>query len=357
MSDLHLGARTQVDVLQREEIRSALLEEVRRADRLVLLGDTLELRHGPLRSALDSAGPVLSELGAALGRDREVVIVPGNHDYGLLRGWLARRAGQRDPAPLGLESDVDWRDGEALAAVTAFLGPASVRAAYPGVWLRDDVYATHGHYVDRHNTVPTIERVGAGVMSRVVAEPDGGPHRVEDYEATLGPMYNWIESVAQSGGVHGHGSGGLQVRAWRMVHQPGRRRTLRSAGLTAGFSMLVALMNVARLGPFGTDVSAEQLRRGGLGAFAQVLERLEVRAPHVIFGHTHRAGPLPHDDHAEWTPVGISILNTGSWTHDRGFIGDSLDGNPYRPGFCAIVRETVPPELVNLLDGRERAPA
>jgi hypothetical protein len=344
-------------VLQRAEIRAALVEEVRRADRLVLLGDTLELRHGPLRGVLDSAAPALRELGEAVGRDREVVIVAGNHDYGLLQGWVARRAGQRDPTPLRLEAGVDWREGEALAALAGLLAPAEVRATYPGVWLRDDVYAIHGHYADRHNTVPIIERLGAALMSRVVAEPEGGPRRAEDYEATLGPMYSWIESVAQSGGVHGHGSGGLQVRAWHMLRQPGARRTWRGAGAAAGFSALVAVLNLAGLGPFGTDVSGEELRRAGLTAFGEVLARLEIPAPYVIFGHTHRAGPFPHDDASEWTRGGTSILNVGSWTYDPGWLGDSLDGSPYRPGFCAIVAETGPPELINLLDGRERAPA
>lgn len=333
-----------------------LLDAVRACDRLVLLGDTLELRHGPLRAAMDSAAPALRELGEALGPDREVVVVAGNHDYGLLRGWLLRREGQRDPAPLELETAIDWREGEVLAMLAGHLAPARVRAAYPGVWLRDDVYAIHGHYADRHNTVPIIERVGAGLMGRVVAEPDGGPRRPEDYEATLAPMYTWIESVAQSGGVHGHGSGGLQVRAWRTIQRPDGRRTLRSAGAAVGFSVLVALLNRAKVGPFGTDVSSEELRRAGLQAFGQVLERLGVNARYVIFGHTHRAGPLPADDRQEWIQGAISILNTGSWTYDRGFIGDSLDGNPYRPGFCVIVGDAGPPELVNVLDGRRRAP-
>jgi predicted phosphodiesterase len=344
-------------VLRRAEVRSALLAAVAECDRLVLLGDTLELRHGPLREALAGAEPVLRELGEALGARSEVVVVAGNHDYGLLRGWLERRASQREPGPLGLEREVDWRDGEPLAAIAGWLAPARVRASYPGVWLSDDVYAIHGHYGDRHNTVPIIERVGAGLMARVVAEPVGGPHRAEDYDATLGPMYAWIESVAQSGGVRGHGSGGLQVRAWRMLERPGMRRTARGAGVAAGFSALVGLMNLAKVGPFGTDVSGEELRRAALRAFRQVLDRLRVPAPNVIFGHTHRAGPLGDDDPSEWTTRGTSLLNTGSWTYDRGFVGDSLTGNPYRPGFCAMLGETGPPRLVNLLDGRvELAP-
>jgi predicted phosphodiesterase len=335
-------------MLRRPEVRAALMAAVAECDRLVLLGDVLELRHGPLRNALDAAEPVLRELGEALGTGREIVLVAGNHDHGLLRGWLERRAALSEPSPLGLERDVDWREGEPLALLADWLGPSAVRVAYPGAWLRDDVYAIHGHYADRHNTVPIIERLGAGFMARVVAEPPGGPHTAEDYEATLGPMYDWIEAVAQSGGVRGHGSGGLQVRAWRMLERPGMRRTVRGAGVAAGFRAFVGLLNLANVGPFGTDVTGAELRRAGLLAFREVLERLGVRAPNVIFGHTHRAGPLPDDDLAEWA----GLVNTGSWTYDREFVGDAAGGNPYRPGFCAIVNDGGPAQLVNLLDGR-----
>jgi hypothetical protein len=286
-------------MLRRPQVLAPLLDAVRDSDRLILLGDTLELRHGPL----------------------------------------------------GLEAEVDWRSGEALARVVQALAPARVRSAYPGVWLREDVYAIHGHYADRHHTVPIIERLGAGVMARVVAEPVEGPRRAEDYETTLGPMYAWIEAVAQSGGVRGHGSGGLQIRAWQALQQPGGRRTLRGAGAAAGFWALVALLNRVKIGPFGTDVSGPELRRASLRASHEMLARLGVTAPHVIFGHTHRAGPALGDDRSEWARDGRSMINTGSWTYDRGFIGDALRGNPYRPGFAAIVEDHGPPELVNLLDG------
>ena len=342
-------------MLRRPQVLAALLDAVRDSDRLVLLGDTLELRHGPVRAALDVAEPVLGKLGDALGADREVVIVAGNHDHGLVRGWLERRAMADGPAALGLEAEVDWRSGEVLARVVEALAPARVRAAYPGVWLGENVYAIHGHYADRHHTVPIIERLGAGLMARVVAEPAEGPRRAEDYETTLAPMYAWIEGVAQSGGVRGHGSGGLQIRAWRALQQPGGRRTLRSAGAAAGFSALVALLNRAKIGPFGTDVSGPELRRAGLQAFYEVLDRLAVTASDVIFGHTHRAGPAPGDDRSEWARDGRSVVNTGSWTHDRGFVGDSLGGNPYRPGFGVIIEDGSAPQLVNLLDGRDPA--
>jgi Calcineurin-like phosphoesterase len=350
VSDLHLGARTEVDVLRRAEVRESLVAAVSGVDRLVLLGDTLEFRHGPLRDALDVAEPILRELGEALGPQGEAVIVFGNHDHLLLRGWLARRAGTGAMPPLGLETEIDWREGEPLEEIASWLAPARVRAAYPGVWLRDDVYAIHGHYGDRHNTVPILERLGAGVMARLVNEPEGGPRSAEDYEGTLSPMYAWIDTVAQTGGVRGRGGGSLQVRAWHALQGPGGR-TVRSAGIAAAFGGMVAVLNRAGLGPFGADVSAPALRQGGLHGISEVLERLGVEARYVIFGHTHRAGPGPSDDVSEWqTTGGIALLNTGSWVHDRNWTGNSTSGSPYRPGFSVLLDDDQAPRLVNLLD-------
>ena len=77
MSDLHLGARGRQDVLRRERERAALVAGLRDCERLILLGDVLELRHGPLRAAVAQAEPVLRALGSAVD---DVVVVAGNHD-------------------------------------------------------------------------------------------------------------------------------------------------------------------------------------------------------------------------------------------------------------------------------------
>ncbi len=259
----------------------------------------LELRHGPLRSALSAAEPVLRAVAAALGREREVVVVPGNHDHLLAHAWLERRAREGSPEALGLESAVEVLPGDALAAVADLLEPARVRAAYPGLWLREDVYATHGHYGDRHTTVPMLERLSAGVMARVVRERDGGPERAEDYEAELAPMYAWIDAVAQAGGAHlGRSGHEPSSRAWGALTNG--RRGIRGRALAAGFPVAVAGLNRLGLGPLSPDLSGESLRRAGVRAFAEVLTRLGVDAPYAIFGHTHRAGPLPADEQAEW---------------------------------------------------------
>ncbi len=51
-SDLHLGAGTDSDLLRDERFRQPLLEAVAGADRVILLGDVIELRDRPLAEAL-----------------------------------------------------------------------------------------------------------------------------------------------------------------------------------------------------------------------------------------------------------------------------------------------------------------
>ncbi len=333
--------------------RAALVAAVADCERLVLLGDILELRHGPARDALSAAAPVLREVGAALPTGAEVVIVPGNHDHHLLTPWLGRRFQTASPPPLGLESAVSFEPSDPLATVAGWFGGAAVRVAYPGVWLRDDVYAIHGHYCDRHTTVPMFERIGAGVMARIVGEPPEGPVTPEHYEAVLAPIYAWIAAIAERGGPDlGRSSHGASAQAWRAL--AGRRRggNVRRLALGAAFPLVVAALNRARLGPLRADISGPELRRAAIVAFGQVVERLRVRAEHVVFGHTHRAGPLGGDDRSQWRPpAGPQLINTGSWVLEPSFLGPRPDESPYRPGFAVRLESDAPPELVNLLDG------
>ena len=296
----------------------------------------------------------LAELGEALGAAGEVVIVPGNHDHHLLGAWLERRARRGPPPPLGLESPVDWRAGEPLATLARHLGAPAVRAAYPGVWLRDDVYAMHGHYSARHTTIPMFERLGAGAMARFLGEAPGGPARAEDYEATLAPIYAWIHAVAQSAGGNVAGSQRASSRAWRALAGGSGRRSLRRRAVVTGFPAVVAGLNRAGLGPLQSDVSMPALSHAGLRATAQVITGLGVSAPHVIFGHTHRAGPLPGDDETDWATPDGRMINAGCWVYDRQFVNDG-PRSAYWPGTCVALEEERPPELRRLLGDFERA--
>lgn len=329
-----------------------LCQALRGVDRLVLLGDVLELRHGPERDALGAAEPVLRAIGEALG-EAEVVIVPGNHDHHLLAPWFERRSLLAEPPPLELESPVQWREQEALGRLASHLAPARVRAAYPGVWLGRDVYAMHGHYGDRHTTVPMFERLGAGAMARIAAR-GRPPVRIEDYEAVLGPMYAWIHALAQGGReAPGESSHGPSSQAWRALRarRGGPVGKLRRVALGAGLRIAVAGLDRAGLGPLRADISSPELRRAGLAACAQVVGRLGIEARQVIFGHTHRAGPLPEDELGEWEAgAGARLINSGCWVHEAAYLGRDPGRSPYRPGFAVEIADGAEPQLRNLLD-------
>ena len=70
VSDLHLGGRLGHDVLRRPAALDALLAALDGVDRLVLLGDIIELAERRPRQAMEVAEPVLRALGARLGRCR-----------------------------------------------------------------------------------------------------------------------------------------------------------------------------------------------------------------------------------------------------------------------------------------------
>jgi hypothetical protein len=272
---------------------------------------------------------------------------------------MARRAAAGPPEPLGLESSVDWWGGESLARVAEMLGGggARVRAAYPGVWLRDDVYGTHGHYLDRHTTVPLFERLGVGAMARALGRPVEQARSAEDYEAVLAPLYALIHEVAQSGRI-GTPSPGSSARAWQALGRGFRGGTLRQRALGLGAAGAVTLLNRAGIGPVRTDLSAVELRRAGLRAFSQVLLTLNVQCRYAIFGHTHRAGPLPGDEAAEWSGPGeTQLVNSGCWVHEPIFLGTHPRESPYRAGFAVRFEDDEPPRVVNLLEETRRRPA
>ena len=163
ISDLHLGVASDEDVLRDPAIRRILFEEIASADRLVLLGDVIELRNLPLGPSLERSRPFFEELGEAIG-DAEVTLVPGNHDARLAEPLLDQLSIKGDPT-LGLEHRYAPSPGP-LAMVDEWLGPARLQAAYPGIWLREDVYATHGHYLDVHLSLPRAECLAAAHAMR-----------------------------------------------------------------------------------------------------------------------------------------------------------------------------------------------
>ena len=220
VSDLHLGSGAGADLLRRAEIRRTLIEALDGIDRLVLLGDTLELRHGPPREALAAARGLFEDLAEAFA-GREIVLVPGNHDHALIEPWLARRAEEERGEPLAPEQLLEpWQASPMAERVAALAAPAVLRVAYPGLWVRPDVYATHGHFLDCHLTVPTIERLSLGVMSRLLGRPARAFSSVDDYEAVCAPAFAWRDAVSRSARPGAAVSGIATADAWKALGGP-----------------------------------------------------------------------------------------------------------------------------------------
>ncbi len=354
VSDLHLGARTDVDVLRRPAALEPLLAALAGVDRLVLLGDLLELRHGPVRDALDDARPILRAVAGALPAGAEVVLVPGNHDHRLVAPWLDWRE-HAGHTPLGLEERAGPRASAATRALERMLAPARLDVAYPGVWLADGVYATHGHYLDIHVTIPGFERLGAGVLGRTLRTSPDDATQPDDYELVLAPMYALLDAIAARA-LDGRGGerANASSRAWALLTAD-EARPWRGRVLARAFPVALAALGRAGLGPLSADLSGPGLRRAALAAMRAVVGHLRLEARHVVFGHTHRAGPLPGDDRSEWAlPGGAQLHNAGSWVFEAMYL-DRGWGSPYWPGGVVELEDDGEPRHVRLLDGVDAA--
>ena len=350
LSDLHLGAGAGEDVLRDPTVRRLLLEEIGDADRVVLLGDVVELRDLSLGVALAAARPFFEDLGDALGA-REVTIVPGNHDHRLaepLLDGLSLAGG----AGLGLEQAADPSPGP-TGLIDEWLGPARLRIAYPGVWLRGDVYATHGHYMDAHLTLPRAECVAAALRMRLSGPlPDHASPA--DYERVLRPLYGLAYGAAQVRPAPlSRRRGAPSEAAWEMLsggaeRRGNRRRRLAIAAARRGFPAAIWTLNKLLRSSFASDISSAAIFSGGIEGAAEMASRLGLEGVHVITGHTHRGGP--YEGEAEWPLAGGGRLhNSGSWVFATVFHHPGRPPGPYWPGTVTWVEDSDAPRRVRLL--------
>lgn len=334
VSDMHLGARLRRDVLRTPEALGALLDALDGVDRLVLLGDVVELLEGRPRRAMEAAEPVLRAIGARLGAGGDVILVPGNHDAALVRPWL-----RAQPETLAVAARIPSDATPMLARIADWLAPAAVRVHYPGVWLSEGVYATHGHYLDRHllpESAYGIARGLPGPDTRDAAMPI-------DYELPHGPSLTRVEALLTRWLPRPLAAladdAAEYLRAATMPGLPVRLRSRRFAPLAA---MLLGL----------------QMQRASIPALARVVHRLGIDADWVIFGHVHRAGPLPGDDPRRWAGPGgrPRIANTGAWTYEPLLIHRAAaPPHPYWPGGAIVLDDDGDPQAIGLLDHLDAA--
>lgn len=324
ISDLHLGNRRGRDVLRLGVPRERLLQAIDSVDRLVLLGDTVELMTRSPRDAMAAAEPVLRSIGRRLGANREVIVIAGNHDAPLVRRWALQRGRH-----LGLDERVDPSVTRALSRVASWLGPARVTVRYPGAWLEDRVWVTHGHYLDRHLIPESAFGLPRGRLQ--IAGEAASPF---DYERARRRR---------------RGSPAPQRLLSRFAARPlattleviGER--LRSAAVPG----LPIMLQRIRLAPLTALAIDTQMRYASLAAMGQVVTRLGVDAEFVVFGHVHRTGPLNGEP---WPNGGTRLLNCGSWLYEPLLVDRAARPHPYWPGGAVLLESGRAPRAVGLLD-------
>jgi calcineurin-like phosphoesterase family protein len=343
VSDLHLGSGFGEDLLRVPAVRRTLLERLAGADRLILLGDVLELRELPLARVLDSARPFFEELGEAMA-GRPVILVPGNHDHRLAEPLLEQLALSGEQ--LGLEHRARPA-GIPAGRLAAWLGEAELEVAYPGLWLRDDVYATHGHYMDCHMSLPRMECVAAAATMRTLRPLPDQPSPI-DYEQVLRPVYELTYGLAQ-GGTPRRASRPSE-RAWRSISSRDgtRRNRIRRAAIGAAIPPAIWALNRLLRAEFETDFSSGSISGSGIAAATELSRHLRIDAAHMLTGHTHRGGPW--DEEAEWPlPGGGRLHNTGSWVFATAFHHPGTPPSAYWPGTVTWLEDSGPPQHERLL--------
>ena len=353
LSDLHLGAAASNDLLRSPAMLERVAPELEGAERVILLGDIVELRDRPISVALDSASPFFEMLGD-VADGAELVLVPGNHDHHLFSAWSESRRLSANPKPLGLEQRAKARSGP-LGVLARKVPGCDLYLSYPGIWLADGIYATHGHYLDAHLTVPTFERLGVGAVERVIGGLPDGARSPADYERVLAPLYAFLFSLAQSGGSASEGPG-PSVRVWSALGggQTAAKKMQKVLLGSVALPGAIAVANRLGIGRFNTDLSLKEISRATAAAMVETVERLEIEADTVIFGHTHRRGPLPGEE--PWkAKTGANLINTGSWVYSPGLLGATAKGSAYWPGTIAVLEDGGAPELRYLLDDAPHA--
>jgi UDP-2,3-diacylglucosamine pyrophosphatase LpxH len=320
VSDLHLGNRGGRDVVRLPEVRERLLAAVEDsgAERVVLLGDTVELvQHRHPRRSMLMAEPVLRALADGLGPDREVIVVPGNHDAPLLRRWALAQGDALKPS-----HTVPASASPALESLVSWLGRARTRVSYPGVWLGDRIWATHGHYLDHH----LLPDSTFGVLRPAS----------RDVSATTPMGYERL---------HRHGVRSRESLADRLMARP--VATLAQTVLEPIRALPRVLLNTG-MAPVTAKVLDVQMRRAAVPAMARVVQRLGIDADWVLFGHVHRRGPIGDEP---WpSRQGRRLVNTGAWLYEPLLVDRASQPHPYWPGGAVVLAEGRPPRCVGLLD-------
>jgi hypothetical protein len=389
LSDLHQGAWQLNDLLRYPFFINRLTNALEGVDEVVLLGDVLELRFQRVDEALRAARPFFTALGEALrhrSRLRQparVVYVAGNHDHHFALQLIEREQEEAiergDPQAYRFSGRVRVPpEAFIIRELRAMLGPhVAVEFAYSYARLETQTgpaLALHGHYLDLHLASPG-ERLLALVQQALTAyQLDALPPGFDLYEAVLRPQFELLYWIGQS-------PAGAQVQSnlWRRLRGDDRqiprsvvgrvkriaaRRALRVAEALAGAAAHqltervlkgdVSLISPARATDAEEGIAALMASLRALQPEIFALEKWQSPPAHIIFGHTHRAGPLAGQDSPQcwrvtWAGRAVDLWNCGSWLYDS---ERALTEEYYRtrwPGTLVLIPDGEPPRIVSLL--------
>ena len=277
VSDLHLGARLGRDVLRRPAALAALLDALDGVRRLVLLGDVVELVEGDPRGALAAAEPVLRAIGAAWAPGARSSSCPATTTTRSSAPGCARTP--RRPRSSTASSRTTRRRCSRRSRRSS--RPRASRCATRAWWLAPRVWATHGHYLDRHLMPTTAYGVARGALGR---QPRGDSTPA-DYDSRAARRHAAGGPDQRRAAAAAVGVAALD----RLIEFAPRVDHADRAAAADRLSWLMAR-------PLGVQMRRASIpaERGG-GASASGVD-----ADHLVFGHVHRCGPLAGDEPRQW---------------------------------------------------------
>ena len=345
ISDLHLGARSDVDVLRRPARASRRCSPPSTAS----TGSSSSATCSSCATARCTTrsrprGRCSQAIGEALGSDGEVVLVPGNHDFRLISPWLEWRS-RNGPEPLGLQERAgpEGLDRHARAS-PGCSQPAVARRRLPGHLARRR-RLRHPRPLPRPpRDRPELRAPGRG-RARAPAARAGRPRRARPTTTRSRSRRCTRCSTpiaARVGDGRAATPGKVSARAWQRLSpdgsgaRAGARRALAGALPAGDRRAQPARARAAEGRPVGRRAAPRRPARDGRGRRAPGHRR----APRRSSATPTAPGPLPDDDAAEWRLAG------GAQLHEHRLLGLRVDvprprlGQPVLARRAAVELET-----------------
>ena len=293
-------------------------------DRLVLLGDVLELRHGPVARRAARRRGRRSRRSARAMAGGEVVLIAGNHDHALVSPVARRGARSTAPGRSGSRSAPGADASPRTAAMARDARARARRRRLPGR------LAARRRLRDAR-PLPRLPRHGPDVRAprrrRRCARSRGRADRrapTTTRRSSRPSTPGWT-CGAQTGCDFGAERQRGTQNAWRTSHVRSGDGPLRARAFAAAFpsggwrsstgsaSARCHRRLAARAAARRPDRDAGERRR-----------RWGIDARWVIFGHTPPRRPARPRRPFEWR----GLMNSGSWVYEEVFLGASPRRSP-----------------------------